>query len=1203
MTTPTREINQYLADIDTKYRQGNAKEHSYRPALQNLFEAITTGLSITNEPARIDCGAPDYIVTRAGVPVGYIEAKDIPAGIHDKAHKAQFDRYKNALGNLIITDYINFELFIGGELRMSAAIGQMSEKGIAAHKGQFADFAALIDCFISYEGKTITDSEQLAKMMAQKARLLSVTIKDALHASNADEDSLSEQLQGFQKILIHDLSAETFADMYAQTLAYGMFAARLNDKTSAKFSRRSAADLIPQSNPFLLNFFDYIGGIKLDKRITWIVDALADMFNCVSLEDLLREFGKANQDPFIHFYETFLGEYDPKLRKSRGVYYTPTAVVRFIVQAADDALIRDFGISQGLADNSKVLVPVMQKDGTKKETPVHKVQILDPATGTGTFLAEVIDRIYSKFAGQKGLWSSYCGEQLIPRLNGFEILMASYTMAHFKLAMKLKETGYSGNFDERLRVFLTNTLEEPKDDAPQFFMEKWLTDEAKAANIIKRDTPVMVVLGNPPYSGESENQTAEAFLQAYKKEPGGIDKLDEKNSKWLNDDYVKFIRFGQLLVEKNETGVLAFINNHSFLDNPTFRGMRWDLLRAFDTIYILDLHGNSKKKETAPDGGKDENVFDIQQGVSINIFIKTGKKKDGELARALHFDLYGKRELKRQFLSENTLASVKWQEIKPQAPYYFLVSKNLSGQAEYEKGFSIKELFPVNSVGTVTANDSVFVNDNKVLLAKNIKDFLGINPDEKLICNINYRPFDNQYIYYDTKKIARAREKVMQHFIVDENVGLVTVNRQPLQNPTTYYFIANNIISNGYIRSDSVSIDTIFPLYLYDQDNYNDPVTNRRPNLDTRIVDAIADKIGLRFVPEKETLVERLLNAPNIALDGEAYRGKYEVDKTPKENAASISAYLKQMAKTTRLENSSIREPIKLGGSGITKLTMYGMSNIAYMKTIAHIPELLGNAILLLKKLPEKPDSHYQKYCYLLSFFEIDGVEWTARIVLGENEGCWYYQHIISEIKKRSLIDVILETNVGHQQTSLPINDTKLLKILQGLFEKNNEFPAVFAPIDLLDYIYAMLHSPTYREKYREFLKIDFPRVPYPGNAGRFLRLARLGETLRKIHLLEGVEPSHEMGLFPVDGSREVEKAEYKDGQIWINKTQYFDTVPPEVWDFYIGGYQPAQKWLKDRKGRVLDYDGIQHYQRILAALRLTGELMAQVDGAAGVRR
>jgi hypothetical protein len=275
MTTPTREINQYLTDIDSKYKQGNSTEHSYRPALQNLLETITTGLSITNEPSRIDCGAPDYIVTRDGVPVGYIEAKDIPVGIHDKTNKAQFDRYKNALGNLIITDYINFELFIDGELRMSATIGTASEKGIAANKTHFSDFAALIDCFTSYGGKTITNSEQLANIMAEKAKLLAETIKTALNTPNADEDSLSLQLQGFQKILIHDLSKETFADMYAQTVSYGMFAARLNERSigKEKFTRIKAAELIPQSNPFLRQFFHQIAGFDLDARICWVVDA------------------------------------------------------------------------------------------------------------------------------------------------------------------------------------------------------------------------------------------------------------------------------------------------------------------------------------------------------------------------------------------------------------------------------------------------------------------------------------------------------------------------------------------------------------------------------------------------------------------------------------------------------------------------------------------------------------------------------------------------------------------------------------------------------------------------------------------------------------------------------------------------------------------------------------------------------------------
>jgi predicted helicase len=377
----------------------------------------------------------------------------------------------------------------------------------------------------------------------------------------------------------------------------------------------------------LRKFFYFTAGIDLDSRITWIVDALADLFNCVAVEEIKKEFGKAAQDPYIHFYETFLAEYDPALRETRGVYYTPLPVVKFIVQAVDDILKTEFNLKNGLADHSKIKRTVPGQDGKSETVELHKVQILDPATGTGTFLAEVIDKIFSHFTNNKGAWLDYCDKHLIPRLNGFEILMASYAMAHFKLDMKLKETGYTFKDDSRLRVFLTNSLEEPPKEVPELFIEKWLAAEANEANSIKNTTPVMVVLGNPPYSGESANITADDFLAPYKKEPGGVEKLNERNSKWLNDDYVKFIRYGQNFIEKYGDGVLAYINNHSFLDNPTFRGMRWNLLNTFDKIYILDLHGNSKKKETAPDGNKDANVFDITVGVSINFFIKTGKKK------------------------------------------------------------------------------------------------------------------------------------------------------------------------------------------------------------------------------------------------------------------------------------------------------------------------------------------------------------------------------------------------------------------------------------------------------------------------------------------------------------------------------------------------------------------------------------------------
>jgi predicted helicase len=776
------------------------------------------------------------------------------------------------------------------------------------------------------------------------------------------------------------------------------------------------------------------------------VDALADLFNWVAVEELLKEFGKANQDPFIHFYETFLAEYDPKLRESRGVYYTPLPVVKFIVQAVDDILQKEFNLSKGLADSSKIKRIIQEAGGTKKQVEFHKVQILDPAAGTGTFLAEVIGKIYERFTRQKGLWAGYCAEHLIPRLNGFELLMAPYAMAHFKLDMILEQTGYQGTMDKRIRVYLTNSLEEPASNVPVLLMEKWLSDEAAEANSIKRDTPVMVVIGNPPYSGESANATKEEFLQSYKKEPGGVEKLNEKNSKWLNDDYVKFIRYGQNFIDTYGDGILAFINNHSFLDNPTFRGMRWNLLQTFDKIYILDLHGNAKKKETAPDGSKDENVFDIQQGVSINLFIKTGKKKAGLDAEVFHYDLYGVRAVKYQFLLENNLAVVPYHKINPKAPQYFFVAKDFSSETEYKKGFSVQELFPINSLGLITKRDNLSISFNtdeqveKLSYFLNDKNNLGdvceyfdvplkdkdnwdasiarkntkFNEVRKNILDIMYRPFDTRKIFYNEYFVARLNKKILRHLQSANNAIIIGRQGQAVGNADNWniVYITNSLVDqNIFYRGGG----TVFPLYLYPEADTFDRSEPRRPNLNDSIVNIITKKTGLYFTEEKE-----------------------ETENT-------------------------------------------------------------------------------------------------------------------------------------------------------------------FAPIDILDYIYAVLHSPTYREKYREFLKIDFPRVPYPENAEQFTALAALGATLRSIHLLETVSYSGRLAEYPIRGNNAVDKPEYRDAKVWINKQQYFDEVPRNVWDFYIGGYQPAQKWLKDRKGRSLNYDEIEHYQKILIALHLTIEIQAQIDEVKGV--
>lgn len=1022
-------IQEYIETLNKRFKTGISREHSYRGDLQTLISFIATDVLITNEPARIACGAPDYIITKRNIPVGFIEAKDIGEkdldGLKSSGNKEQFDRYKASLNNLIFTDYLNFHLYRDGQLVSKISIGEIYDKGIKPLPENFDSFSNLIKGFCSHVGQTIKSPKKLAEMMANKARLLADVIEKALTSdeSNQEDSTLKDQYNAFKHILIHDITPRGFADVYAQTIAYGMFAARLHDTSLDNFSRQEAAELIPKSNPFLRKLFGYIAGPDIDDRIRWIVDNLAEVFLACNVLDLLKDFGKSTkmEDPIIHFYETFLSEYDPKLRKARGVWYTPQPVVDFIVRAVDDILKSDFNLLQGLADTSKVKIKV--KDISKaspnqrskpkmieREEEVHRVQILDPATGTGTFLAEVVKHIHKRFEGQSGIWNSYVENHLIPRINGFELLMASYAMAHLKLELLLAETGFKATKNQRLRVFLTNSLEEHHPDTGTLFAS-WLSNEASEANHIKRDTPVMCVIGNPPYSGESANkgEWIMNLMEDYKKEPGGNEKLKERNPKWINDDYVKFIRYGQHYIEKNGSGVLAFINPHGFLDNPTFRGMRWNLLKTYDKIFTIDLHGNAKKKETSPDGSSDINVFDIEQGVSINIFVKTQKNKNNELGKIFHFDLFGIREKKYDFLLNNSIISLPFIELSNVSPNFFFTNKNFAEQDNYVKGIKVNDLFNLNSAGIVTANDKVLIEDDKATLITNLINHYKIETNFKLIQTISYRPFDDKFIYWDTKLIERSRVKIMQHFLLGKNIGLASI-RINKEKSYSSVFITNSIAD---ARLGDRFLTSIFPLYLYPETNAQQTIhqtTERTPNLNPEIVTQIANKLGLTYTNEKE-------------------------------------------------------------------------------------------------------------------------------------------------------------------QTE----DT-------------------FAPIDILDYIYTVLHSPTYREKYKEFLKIDFPRVPYPTDKETFWQLVKLGGELRQIHLLEHPVLEKRITTYSIEGTNIVDKTRFENGRVYINSDQFFEGVPPVAWEFYIGGYQPAQKWLKDRKNRELSYDDILHYQKIIVALTETERLMKKID-------
>jgi len=1073
-------FTQYLKSIEANLQVGNATEHTHRLALQNLIQSLAQGVVATNEPKRIACGAPDYIVTKSQAPLGYIEAKDVDKSLDAVERSQQIKRYVSSLGNLILTNYLEFRWYVAGEHRLTArlATAVKGKRKLQSDRDGTEQVTALLDGFLNTKVPTVSSPKQLAERMARLAMLIRDTIRQALD-DTSESSSLYQQLESFRKVLLRDLTRDEFADMYAQTISYGMFAARCNAKSGQDFNRQNAAYNLPKTNPFLRQMFGNIAGFDLDERITWAVDDLAELMRCTDVELILQDFGKRTrqEDPIVHFYETFLAAYDPKLRKSRGVYYTPEPVVSYLVRSVDHILKTDFGLSDGLADATKIQVKTPDGKGT---TESHKVLIADVATGTGAFLYGVIDHIYKSFKHNQGMWSGYISQHLLPRLFGFELLMAPYTVAHMKLGLQLANLGYQFDTEERLRVYLTNTLQEGFQIPPTDGFTNWIRDEADAANQVKQEAPVMVVLGNPPYSGHSvntgtwitnllkgkdtlTNQPTSNYFEVDGKP------LGEKNPKWLNDDYVKFIRFAQWRIEQTGYGIVAFITNHGYLDNPTFRGMRQSLMGTFDEIYVLDLHGNSKKKECCPDGSKDENVFDIQQGVAISIFVKrpNGKK---ESVTVRHAHLWGVREEhektgdekclvggKYHWLENNDISTTQWTTLKPQSPFYLFVPQNTDLLAQYQQGWKVTDILPVNSVGIVTARDSLTIHWSEEDTWKTVTDFAKLLPEaartkyglskdvrdwkvelaqkdlrihpymetkesgpfKELLVPVLYRPFDVRHTYYTGKSKGfhcMPRGEVMRHMLAGKNLALIT-SRLTKGETFRHTQVSGNIVEVICMSPKTSNNGFVFPLYLYPETQVERGMGMvRRPNLVPEFTTDFAARLGMEFIPD----------------------GKGDREQT-------------------------------------------------------------------------------------------------------------------------------------------------------------------FGPEDVFAYMYSVFHSPTYRQCYAEFLKIDFPRLPLTRNPDLFRDLCKVGNELVSLHLMEkhGLNSTS----YPISGNHIVDKVSYTEpgqgaelGRVWINKTQYFEGVPPEVWNFHIGGYQVCQKWLKDRKGRQLTYDDLTHYQHIVSALSETIRLMAEID-------
>ena len=905
--------------------------------------------------------------------------------------------------------------------------------------------------------QVIRDAHTLTVRLAEEAQHIRNLILDILkiETRNGYVHLLFEK---FQNTLIHDMTEQQFADMYAQTIVYGLFSARCMDGSQNDFSAAEAVSCIPNTNPFLKSLMqECLSTERTSSKLSFdeleignIVTLLKNTRTDAIIADFNRQTGGGREDPVIHFYEEFLTEYDKAQKVQRGVYYTPQPIVSFIVRAVDDILKSEFGISDGLASTETKQIKIKRQSKRKQNglyrevedtEEVPAIQILDPATGTGTFLRQTILRIYQNFCdARKGMpkeqiqqeWNAYVPEHLLPRLNGFELMMAPYAVAHMKLAMVLKDTGYDFHGDERLKVYLTNTLEEPGDSELQINMyNDPLAAESIEANAAKKNNGINIVMGNPPYSSSSSNkgEWITNLVAEYKKN------LHEKKIN-LDDDYIKFIRYGQYVVEKSQSGVLAYISNNSFLDGITHRTMRKTLLGLFSEIYIVNIHGNAKKKEISPDGSKDENVFDIQQGVSINIFVLK-KSPKAECCTIKCFDLYGSRSYKYDWLQNNTLDSIEFRDLFPVNPNFFFVEKDFSALQEYDKGISVKKLFRLYNSGIQTKCDKLLVSFNAQKSTQIVEDFKSLETDQlrkkynlpvdkggwniaaakedvlnskPQIVPYLYRPFDIRTSIYTGKSsgiMGRPRDSVMSQF-KHSNIGLITCRLQ-----TTFPF-QHALVTNIMSDLNSISMQTgeqsfVFPLYTY----------------------------------------------------------------------------VKEYDRTVRCSNFDLES----------------------------VQELL--------------------HPICLTFTETDS-EWNSKHV---------------------------------------------------------------NPYALFSYIYAVLYTPNYRTKYKELLKIDFPKIPLPKSADFFWKMAEAGNSLIRLHLMDSNGNDHLCSSVSCHiDDRLIGKITYKNEKVFINKESYFDGVPEYIWTFYIGGYQPLQKWLKERKNRNISDGEVLHFMNVVETLRLTIEIMNQLD-------
>jgi len=1009
-------LNQYLQNILKTFKSGDTTEPSFYPTLKNLIEEFSKSkgvtANITIQPKRIKAGAPDFTIRRGKELIGYIEAKDIGKDLELFEYTPQIERYKKDFDNFILTNYFDFWLWRKSEkkwiLKTRISVGELTVlklNQLPSLKNE-ENFFNLIETFLDFNIPERKTAKALATELASRAKLIPACIIEELN--NDVETEIDRIYEAFKKYLITDLCKKDFADIYAQTITYGLFMARLRHKEKG-FNRFLAQKYIPKNIQILKDTFSLISGSNLPESISWAVDDIATILAYADIEKIKKELHQrtGGDDPLIHFYETFLKEYNPKEKKHRGVFYTPLPVVSYITRSINILLKEKFGKKSGFADKN--------------------VTILDPASGTLTFPAKsiLIAKEEIDKSSNAGSWLQVVKNHILKDYYAFELLMAPYIIGHLKISLLLEDLGYRLENSDRFPLYLTNTLDLSEIEQATLPYVAGLSEEARKAMKVKKDVPILVVMGNPPYSVSSSNIIKEGsgFNDLYESYKEKVRK-EERNIQPLSDDYIKFIAFAHWKIKQAGQGIVGMITNNSYLDGLIHRDMRQKLSEDFDEIYLLNLHGNYKRKEKTPEGGKDENVFDIQQGVGIVLLVKTGERKTPAIKYA---DLYGLREEKYKFLEYNDISNTDWEELKLREPYYFFIVRDIEGGEKYQEFISLKDIFLEYNAGIATGKDEVLADFNKRSLIRKLsiteKDLFAntmevyrVNKDliekwyqelkgkdiENQTKEYNYRLFDKRFTIYNSKILQRARKNIMDNFLFD-NVGICTT-KQLSTNQFCHSFVTDALTDRCYVSLQTREVGYVFPLFIYSGNNENN---------------------------------------------------------------------------------------------------LFGKSSV-------------------------KQSNFNPKF--------------------------WQ-------------------------------------KITPSFVE-------TISPWSIFYYIYAILYSNTYRGKYNEFLKVDFPRIPFTKDTELFFNLVDIGEELVKLHLLKS-EKLEKIGVtFPVVGDNRIRRREYKEkeGRLYINEKQYFGTITKEVWNYYIGGYQVLDKWLKDRVDKVLSNEDVNHFLKVITALNWTIYFQKEID-------